>query len=197
MTAEATDPTDATDSAALVTRIQAGDRAAEAELVERYGRGVAVVLRQATRGREVAEDLYQETFRLALEKIRRRELREPGKLPAFLGGLARNLARDLARRDLRRSHEGGETLYQVPDPAPDQLGRLLRRERAALVRDLLDELPVARDRELLLRVYLSGDDKQTICAELGLSDLHFNRVLFRARQRYKEAYEKRVGARAA
>ncbi len=188
---------EAPDSTALVTRIQAGDRSAEAELVEVYGRAVAVVLRRATRVREAAEDLYQETFRLALEKIRRRELREPDKLPGFLGGLARNLARDLARRELRRAHEDEEILYRVPDPAPDQLGRLLRRERAALVRELLDELPVERDRELLLRVYLSDDDKQTICAELGLSDLHFNRVLFRARQRYKEAYQKRVGDRAA
>jgi hypothetical protein len=29
-----------------------------------------------------------------------------------------------------------------------------------------------------------------ICRDLQLSDLHFNRVLFRARQRYKELFEK-------
>jgi hypothetical protein len=35
--------------------------------------------------------LYQETFRIALEKIRRGDVREPEKLSGFMGGIARNL----------------------------------------------------------------------------------------------------------
>src|SRR6185369_11439053 len=69
----------------LVRRIQAGDRQAEGELVEHYGEGLAFLLRRWTRDQDAASDLYQETFRLALEKIRRGEVRDPDRLPAQPG----------------------------------------------------------------------------------------------------------------
>ena len=43
-----------------------------------------------------------------------------------------------------------------------------------------------RDREILLRFYIAEEDKDRIAADYGLSSLQFNRVLHRARQRYKE-----------
>ena len=61
----------------LVRRILAGDPAAEREMVDRYSRGVRFLLLQLTRNPAWADDLYQETFRLALEKVRGGELREP------------------------------------------------------------------------------------------------------------------------
>jgi RNA polymerase sigma-70 factor (ECF subfamily) len=45
---------------------------------------------------------------------------------------------------------------------------------------MLDEMPAARDRELLLRFYLNDEEKEQICQELHLSHEHFNRVIFRA-----------------
>jgi RNA polymerase sigma-70 factor (ECF subfamily) len=35
---------------------------------------------------------------------------------------------------------------------------------------------------------VAEEDKARICADLGLSSLHFNRVLNRARDRYRELY---------
>ena len=76
----------------LVRRIRGGDPAAEAELVSRFGEGLAFLLRRWTRDSATAEDLYQETFRLALEKIRSGEVREPDRLAGFLRSLAKNLS---------------------------------------------------------------------------------------------------------
>jgi RNA polymerase sigma-70 factor (ECF subfamily) len=53
------------------------------------------------------------------------------------------------------------------------------------------ELGSDRDRQLLFRFYVGEEDKDRLCRDLDLSSLHFNRVLFRARQRYKELYERR------
>ncbi|HKD10487.1 MAG TPA: sigma factor, partial [Thermoanaerobaculia bacterium] len=75
----------------LASRIRIGDRQAEAELVARYQRGVTLLLRRSAGDPSLAEDLAQETFRIALEKIRRGDLREPEKLAGFLCSLARNL----------------------------------------------------------------------------------------------------------
>jgi RNA polymerase sigma-70 factor, ECF subfamily len=181
----------------LVRRIVSGEPAAEAELVQRFSRALSFLLRRLTRDEAAAEDLYQETFRLVIEKLRRGELREPERLPGFVSGMARNLFLGSVRRGGRRRqwHGDSEAAETAPDPAPGQLARLLAQERAAAVRRVLAELKNDRDREILSRYYIAGEDKQDICRGLGLSDLHFNRVLFRARQRYKELYERRAGER--
>jgi RNA polymerase sigma-70 factor, ECF subfamily len=181
----------------LVRRIISGDPAAEAELVERFSRALSFLLRRLTRDEAAAEDLYQETFRLVIEKVRRGELREPERLPGFVSSLARNLFLGSVRRGGRRQkwHGGSEAVETAPDPAPGQLTRLLAQERAAAVRGVLAELTNDRDRAILSRYYIAGEDKEDICRDLGLSDLHFNRVLFRARQRYKELFERRQGDR--
>lgn len=183
----------------LVRRIQAGDRAAESELVERYGEGLAFLLRRWARDRDAASDLYQETFRLALEKIRRGEVRDPDRLSAFLRSLAKNLSIDYYRRQSRRGdreasiEETGE--LPLPDPEPGQLGKLLRQEKIGLVRRLLSELSLERDREILIRFYLHEEDKERIREDLGLSRPEFNVVLFRARRRYQALFEKALAGR--
>lgn len=183
----------------LVRRIVAEDPAAEAELVRRFGRALSFLLRRLTRDDAAAEDLYQETFRLVIEKVRRGELREPERLPGFVSSMARNLFLGTVRREGRRQRWHGDprAAESAPDPGPGQLAGLLARERAATVRRVLAELRNRRDRELLARFYILEEDKATICRDLELSDLHFNRVLFRARQRYRELYEDRPGRRAS
>lgn len=183
-------------SAELVRRIVSGDPAAEAELVRRFGRALTFLARRLTRDEAAAEDLYQETFRLVIEKVRGGELREPERLPGFVSSLARNLFLGSVRRSGRRQKWSGdpEAAQDAPDPAPGQLAGLLVRERAAAVRRVLEELRNDRDREILSRYYIADESKEDICRDLDLSDLHFNRVLFRARQRYKELFESRHGA---
>jgi RNA polymerase sigma-70 factor (ECF subfamily) len=180
----------------LVRRIRSGDPAAEAELVQRFSRAVSFLLRRLARDEALVEDLYQETFRLVIEKVRGGELREPERLPGFVSSMTRNLFLGSARRGGRRQKWQGdsEATETAPDPAPGQLAKLLAEERAVIVRRVLAELKNDRDREILSRYYLADQDKEDICRALDLSDLHFNRVLFRARQRYRELFEKWQGA---
>jgi len=183
-------------SVELVRRIVSGDPAAEAELVQRFSRALSFLARRLTRDEAAADDLYQETFRLVIEKVRGGELRQPERLPGFVSSMARNLFIGSARRGTRRQkwHGDSAATETAPDPAPGQLTRLLARERAATVRHVLAELKNDRDREILSRYYIAGEDKEDICRDLDLTDLHFNRVLFRARQRYKELFERRQSA---
>ena len=137
------------------------------------------------------EDLAQDTFQLTLEKIRRGDLREPDKLSGFVCNIARNLAIDYFRRASRHEKMKSE-LHKDSASPPGPLDQVLAAEKADIVRRILNELRPARDQEVLFRFYIAEQDKQKICAELGLTSLHFNRVLFRARERYKELYEKLV-----
>lgn len=181
-----------TSPADLVRRIRSGDPRAEEELIVRFGEGLTFLLRRWTRGHSDAEDLYQETFRLALEKIRRGEVRDPERLAGFLRSLARNLSIEHYRKAARRGsrEEEIETAADMTNPDTGQLGQLLRKEKVGLVRRLLEELGSDRDRQVLFRFYIAEEDKESIRSDLGLTAPEFNLVLFRARRRYRDLYER-------
>jgi len=181
---------EAAHSGELVARILAGEKAAESELVQQYSRGVLIILNRATGDPSLSEDLSQETFQLTLEKIRGGDIREPERLSGFICSLARNLATDHYRRSRRSEQvDDPEAVEMIAATAPSQLDRVLQAERSMRVRLLLSEL-APRDREILRRFYIEEEDKEQICADLKLSSLHFNRVLHRARERYRELYRR-------
>lgn len=177
-----------------VRRITAGDADAEEELVRRYQDGIAIIINQIVRNESITEDLSQETFRIALEKIRDGDVRDPERISGFICGVARNLALDYVRkmRRLTNQEELG-TAEQIRDPRPDQFEQLLNKERAEIVRQVISKLKVERDREVLFRYYIAEEDKDQICADLNLTSHQFNSVIFRALNRYKELYIKRFG----
>ena len=173
---------------ALVARIRSGDPGAADELIERYSRAVSVVLRRAVRSPAEADDLFQETFRIAIEKIRAGDVRQPERISGFICSLANNLLTDHFRRGARRKEEPVDAAATA-SAAPGPLDAILREENARIVRKVLSELPLERDRQILHRFYIAEESKAAICAAAGLSGLQFDQILFRARQRYKVLYE--------
>jgi RNA polymerase sigma-70 factor (ECF subfamily) len=182
----------------LVRRIQQGEPAAEGELVSRFSRGLLLMLRRLVQNAALADDIHQETFALVLAKIRKGEVREPEKLAGFIRATARNLfiadrrkeARYRSLDDGREGDEGERPEKPIADRAPAPLDRVLAEEEARQVRRLLDELRYDRDRQLLFRFYLSDDAKEEICAELAIEPERFHQVLFRARERLRELWER-------
>lgn len=175
----------------LSGRIGAGDRAAEAQLVERYARGVLYLLKRRTRNAELALDLRQETFRIAIEKLREREITEPERVGAFLRGIAVNLAIADHRKTARRATTADSDAVELAADAAEGPADIVASEQTrAAVRALLDEMSVARDRDILIRFYIEDEGKDSICVALGVDSAHFNRVLFRAKQRFRELLER-------
>lgn len=186
------DDTERKIAAELVRRIQGSDLDAEEELVARFSRGLLFHLRRLTGDPALAEDLHQETFRIALLRLRNEGIAEPERLAGFLLRIGRNLFLGGYRTRTRRGEDvtvdAGD--LELADAAPGQLARLLKDEEIREVRRLIAELDNDRDRQILFRFYVAEEDKQRICADLSLTSLNFNRVLFRARQRLKELLER-------
>ena len=171
----------------LVTRVKRGDPSAEALLVERYNRGLRYLLRRKTRDPELAEDLLQETWAVALARLRGDSLDEPGRLAGFLCGVARHLALNEMRKTARqKTSPGSDVIDMVPDEQDSPMSRASRAEICRNVRRLLGELRQERDREILRLFYVRELEKEAICNRLGVDASHFNRVLFRARQRLRD-----------
>lgn len=179
----------------LAGKIVAGDRKAEEELVASFRRGVSAIICRAGVDHAGVEDLVQETFSVAIARIRDGALRDPARLAGFVASVARNLALESLRRMGKREameKPGDGQAAAMPSGAAGALDGLLEQENAELVRRVLDELGVERDREVLRRVYLAGDDRDQICEDLGLTRLQLTRVVFRARERYRALYEEAV-----
>lgn len=173
-------------SADLVRRIGQGDRSAERAMIERYGRGLLYLIERRTGDRELAKDLRQETFIVAIEKLRISPLENPERVAAYLRGVAINLLNAEWRKTRRRATSPDlEAIARAADGGAGPGDELSRAQAVRAVRALLEELPVARDREVLVRLYLEDQDRDVICAALGIDASHFNRVLFRAKQRFK------------
>jgi RNA polymerase sigma-70 factor, ECF subfamily len=161
------------------------------EVYRRHKRSIVRLLRRHVVSDEVAENLFHEACRVALERLRSKGLADADRLPGFLYGTARRLAMADRRRALRRRTESdAAAIESFADPVADPDGAKEDSQLATLVRRLLDELPVERDRHVLVRLYLEERDREDICAEFGLTDEHLSRVLFRAKTRFREILER-------
>jgi len=159
--------------------------------------GILTIIQMAVRDRALAEDLCSEAIRITLERLARKPLDEPGKLDAFVAQTARNLAIAEMRKAGRRRTVTGEqeALVSHIDESVDVAAEAHRLWRAEAVRRLLAELATPRDRAILIRYYLDGEDRESISADLGLTAAHFNRVILRARQRFRTIRERRYKSR--
>jgi RNA polymerase sigma-70 factor (ECF subfamily) len=182
------------DDGAICARIRAQDSRAEAELVKRYRAVLVRILQGRLRDKSLAEDFAQDTLATVLQILRSKDLDDPTNLAGFIYATANNLLRNDYRKDSRRKTD---TDSDIGDMTADERlsveSRTIRESSAQAVRSLLAELSVERDRELLTRAYLYEQDKVDICRELALTPQHYERVMHRARERFRQVVEARLG----
>jgi RNA polymerase sigma factor (sigma-70 family) len=181
----------------IVAAALGGDKKAESRMLVALRPGVLAVLRFGAFHRWIdAEDLTQETLQVVVERVRARTIDDPRKVFAFAAATARNMALNAARKVLRQQtvvdSDLVDELAQNLEMEPSELSESDDRHLAEAVMAVLDELPTLRDRQLLIRFYLDGHDKQQLCREFGLSPKHFDRVLMRARGRLRTIIERQA-----
>jgi RNA polymerase sigma factor (sigma-70 family) len=171
----------------LAERVYRGETAAEEALVRRFQRGVMQILLSETPDRELARDLAQETFVIVIERLRTEPLEDPTRLAGYVAQTARNLLIAETRRFVRRkTHLDPDAVDAAADDASRHEQAREADSAAEVVRKLLTQLKSARDRQVMVRFYLDEESKASICKDLRLSDLQFNQVLFRARDRLRQ-----------
>lgn len=129
------------------------------------------------------EDLVQETLARFVRAGQRSQIRNTEEFGAFLNGVCRNVILEYRRR-LRRE--------PVSDQKTELPERGVRPDAEILeMRDSIDQSLAElsdRDRAILKALYLEGREKDEICAEWHMSDAQFRVVLFRAKERFRRAY---------
>ena len=163
------------------------------QLYLRYRRPLLQVFHHRRIDRDAADDLLQRTFLQAIKKIRTEGLDDPGNLGGYLYRTACKLATSYWRGELSHSHRhenDRELLTNLKDEALSLEERLDHEQLAKHVRSLMDHLPMQRDREVLERFYLHEEERTSIRESLQLTDMQFNQVLWRARQRFGDILRK-------
>ena len=169
----------------LVSRIETGDGIAETELVEQFGPTIRPILIKRTGNVQLANDLCQDTFIVTLRKLRAGELRKPQCLSAFIRQTAVNICTDHYRKERRYIHQDDMAISRQHSHRDNKAKGIDSETTRAVLETTLDQLTMSRDRKILRRFYLADQDKVRICGDLGLSAAHFDRVLYRARQRLR------------
>lgn len=171
----------------LISRIAAGDRSAEVEFVRQFERGVRVLVRRHCRPADpVVDDLVQDVLSGVLERLRAGAIHDPAALPAYVQSAVVYATSAEYRR--RRPMQPESAIEQLPDPESPG-SRLDAAQLSRMLRELLAEMPVPRDREILRRFYLEEEDKESVCRALAIDPGHFHRVMFRARERFRTLLE--------
>jgi len=155
------------------------------QLYVRYRRPLLQVFLHRRIDRDAADDLLQRTFLQAIKKIRMEGLEDPSNLGGYLYRTACKLATAYWRGELSRKHDNdAERLSNLQDEALSLEERVDHEQLAKCVRDLMGHLPVQRDREVLERFYIHEEPRTSIRESMKLTDMQFNQVLWRARQRF-------------
>ena len=171
--------------AELVIRIGAGDVRAEALLYKKFQPGLILMLTGRARDRSRAEDLTQDTLMTVITRLRDRGIDNPEALSRFIQQTAKYIFIGWLRR-AGNQVELKESFDDVNNDQTSVVDEITIERRQLAVRDLIGSLKVARDREILHRFYVREQAKPVICEALDLSTEHFDRVINRARNRFKQ-----------
>ena len=167
------------------------------ELYLKFRRPLLQVFQQRRIDPDAAQDLLQRTFLQAIKKIRSDGLQDPSNLGGYLYRTATKLAASYWRGELAHQHDNDrELMTNLRDEALSLEERIDHDILARSVRELIEELPGHRDREVLERFYLREEARGSICESLNLTSLQLNQVLWRARQRFGEILRKHGMSRA-
>ncbi len=134
----------------LIHLAQQGDRNAFGELVRRHYQGVVRVVYSMCGDAALAEDAAQEAFIRAWVNLPSFQPSAP--LKSWLYRIAINAALDVLRKKPEESLEENRAMM-ITDQGQSPESALLQKERVALVRQAMQDLPEASRSVLVLREY--------------------------------------------
>lgn len=181
----------AVDDAELVRRIVEGDSQAEEMLIQRYSNGVwAMFAKWKIRGAIEAADLYQETWRAVLEKIRNGDIRKPESIGSMVVSTARFVRNNVGRAEGIRQHvEVDED--SAADPSPPMWMQMDARLRARMVTEFLRSIP-SQHRNLLFLFLIAEHSRDEVCQMLGITRPQLWRRLYDAKAAFRTYLHERM-----
>ena len=156
----------------LVTSYIAGSELALEELVARYQQKVFSYIIMVVRNKELAEDLFQDTFIKVINTLRSGNYREEGKFSQWIMRISRNLIIDHFRKNQKMSfvenNYGNDIFDGFSEPSMSIEQAIITKQIHESLRCLVTLLPAEQREVLNMRLYQDLSFKE-IAAQTNVS----------------------------
>jgi len=161
-----------------------------ATLIEQNYVGLRLLVARRCRDSQVAADLLNHAVCTTWAKWQAGKIERPEQIAGYVLQVTMNLLRNHRRAIAERPEKRADAAKLQDLPSGTEPGdETIEREIAVQVKNVIRGMSSQRDRAILVRFYLDEEDKQTICRDLGLSPLQFDKILHRARGRLRKLLE--------
>ena len=174
----------------LVNRARNGNRAAFAQLVDRFHSDVFRMVYYRVRSRSDAEDIAQDVLLKAFQKIS--TVKEPARFRGWLFSIALNRIRDFQRKKRFRSlfkaeEEDIESRppVETESDAPEALEHVLKEDFWRQIRSMLDKLS-KMEREVFLLRFFDHLNLNEIAGVMKKNESTIKTHLYRALAKFKK-----------
>lgn len=161
-----------TSDAQLVRAYIDGDEAALCQLITRHKEKVFSFIYSKVYDRDVAEDIFQDTFIKVIRTLKRGAYNEEGKFLPWVMRISHNLVIDYFRKNNRMpkfENNGDFNIFSVlSDDSLNAEKRLIKDQVADDVKRLIEELPEDQKNVLIMRMYKDMSFKE-ISEQTGVS----------------------------
>ncbi|MBQ7297226.1 MAG: sigma-70 family RNA polymerase sigma factor [Alistipes sp.] len=157
----------------LLGHYLAGDSSAISQLIERHSRRVRDYIRMMVKDRDLAEDIFQETFIKVVRVIDEGRYVDSGKFLSWVLRIAHNQVIDHFRsqkqdKSVSESDAGYDVLGTLRFAEPTVEDRIVSEQIAEEVRGLVDLLPEEQREVVRMRYYANLSFKE-IAEQTGVS----------------------------
>lgn len=161
-----------TSDAQLVRAYIDGNEAALCQLITRHKEKVFSFIYSKVYDRDVAEDIFQDTFIKVIRTLKRGAYNEEGKFLPWVMRISHNLVIDYFRKNNRMpkfENNGDFNIFSVlSDDSLNAEKRLIKDQVADDVKRLIEELPEDQKNVLIMRMYKDMSFKE-ISEQTGVS----------------------------
>ncbi|WP_372792210.1 RNA polymerase sigma factor [Lutibacter sp.] len=145
-----------TDGVLVSNYIQGNERSLEILIIRHKQRIFSFVLSKV-QDKEIAEDIFQDTFIKVINTLKRGKYNEEGKFLPWVMRIAHNLVIDHFRRNKRLPKFNNTDEFDIFDVLSDEMlsveNQIIREQILNDVRNLVEELPEDQKEVLLMRMY--------------------------------------------
>ena len=165
-------------------------QAAVTALIEQNYVGLRLLVARRCRDPHVAADLLNEAVITTWAKWQAGKIERPEQIAGYVLQVTMNLLRNHRRAIAERPEKRADaTKLQELAVEGEPGDETIEREIAVQVKRVIRDMSSPRDRAILVRFYLDEEEKETICRDMGLSPLQFDKILHRARGRLRKLLE--------
>lgn len=156
----------------LINLYLSGHEASLGHLISRHKKSVYTMIWQKVQNRELAEDIFQDTFIKVINCLKKEGYKEEGKFVQWILRIARNLVMDHFRDSKKMKTVSGGTEYNIFDTLNLKVSnvedKLIKRQIHLDLIRMIDALPPDQKQIVLMRHYEELSFKE-IAVKLNIS----------------------------